>query len=993
MSHRMTPMTFPRLMEWLRAEYERSGTIFGVTRLHRAAGKTLPLFGEQCEAPIGPAAGPNTQLAQNIVAAYAAGARFFELKTVQIMDGDELAACIPRPCILAADEGYNCEWSTELTVPQALEEYVKAWCALKLISRKYSLGDPDGFIFNLSVGYDLAGIQSDKIDTFIEGLKDASKTAVFAACRATLTELFPEEADFIAAISPRVCRSVTLSTLHGCPPEEIERIATYLIQEKGLHTFVKCNPTILGYETARRRLDALGYDYIQFGEKHFNEDLQYADAVPMFRRLQALADRQGLTFGVKLSNTFPVDVAAGELPSEEMYMSGRSLFPLTIEMARRLSADFDGQLRISFSGGADAFRVRELFEAGIWPITVATTILKPGGYNRLDQLATLVEDMEYRDFTGVDTARIAVLADSALQDTRLRKSIKPVPPRKLDRKVPLMDCFTAPCHGGCPIHQDIPAYVRLAGEGKYLEALRVITERNPLPFTTGTICPHPCQSKCTRAFYEEPVRIREAKLESAEKAMGDLLAEIRPGEPVKSAVAVVGGGPAGLAAAYFLARAGWKVTVFERETAPGGIPRHVIPDFRILPAAIERDVELVTAMGAEMRCGAPAPSVRELRTQGYAAVVLAVGAPERGELRLEYGDSVNAIAFLRTAKTAPETLHLGTHVAVVGGGNTAMDTARAALRCPGVKRVSLVYRRDRRNMPADEEELAEALADGVEFHPLLAPIGVRDGVLTCRVMTLGEPDAGGRRRPVPTEETVEMPADTVIAAVGEHVDSHYYAGNDLALDERGLTAVDAETLESSVPGVYVVGDGRGGPATVVEAIADAARAAAAIAGAGYDRYETANAAGDQADARHKKGELCLDCGSCTQAERCLECAAVCEQCVDVCPNRANVSVEVDGVRQIVHLDSQCNECGNCAVFCPYDSAPYREKLTLFDAEADFADSENAGFLPLGGGKFRLRLHGEVRESALEELPPEIAAVARAVTENYAHLCVKIEKTS
>ena len=160
MSELMIPIPFKQLMNWITAEHAREGSVFGVHFPYRAGEKSLPIFGgEKIETPFGPAAGPNTQLAQNIISAYFAGARFFELKTVQKMDGAELAACISRPCILAEDECYNCEWSTELTVPQAYEEYVKAWFACKILAKVYGLGDPDGFIFNMSVGYDLEGIR------------------------------------------------------------------------------------------------------------------------------------------------------------------------------------------------------------------------------------------------------------------------------------------------------------------------------------------------------------------------------------------------------------------------------------------------------------------------------------------------------------------------------------------------------------------------------------------------------------------------------------------------------------------------------------------------------------------------------------------------------------------------------------------------------------------------------------------------------------------
>ena len=290
MSELMIPIPFRELMTWLVTEYDREGSVFGVHHPYIGGEKSLPIFHERIETPFGPAAGPNTQLAQNIIASYFAGARFFELKTVQKMDGAELAACISRPCILAEDECYNCEWSTELYVWQAYEEYVKAWCACKFLAKHYGLGDPDAFVFNMSVGYDLDGIRGEKIDKYLNGMMDASNEPIFQECIRVLKELFPGESGYIDSISPRVSRSVTVSTLHGCPPDEIERIADYLITEKGLHTFVKCNPTILGYETARTILDGMGYDYVAFDDHHFNEDLQYTDAIPMFRRLKALAE-------------------------------------------------------------------------------------------------------------------------------------------------------------------------------------------------------------------------------------------------------------------------------------------------------------------------------------------------------------------------------------------------------------------------------------------------------------------------------------------------------------------------------------------------------------------------------------------------------------------------------------------------------------------------------------------------------------------------------
>ena len=387
----MTPIPFGKLMDWIIKEH-KTGSVFGVKRPFIADQKnTATIFGRSLETPFGPAAGPHTQLTQNIVASYVAGSRFFELKTVQKLDGEDLP--VSKPCIRAEDECYNCEWSTELYVPQAYDEYVKAWFACKVLAKEYGLGSMDGFQFNMSVGYDLEGIQTEKIDRFIEGMKDASGAPIFTECRQWLLDNLDRfenlTRDDVEGISPEVCNCITLSTLHGCPPQEIERIAKYLIEKKQVHTFIKCNPTLLGYDYARRLMDEMGYDYVAFGDFHFKDDLQYEDAVPMLKRLQALADEKGLEFGVKITNTFPVDVKQNELPSEEMYMSGKSLYALSLSVALKLADDFDGKLRISYSGGADYFNIEKIVDAGIWPVTMATTMLKPGGYQRLEQIGRL----------------------------------------------------------------------------------------------------------------------------------------------------------------------------------------------------------------------------------------------------------------------------------------------------------------------------------------------------------------------------------------------------------------------------------------------------------------------------------------------------------------------------------------------------------------------------------------------------------------------------
>ena len=951
MSDIMTCMPFGQLMDWVLQEKKGQDTVFGVHRPYTADPKNdMTIFTRNLETPVGPAAGPHTQLAQNIIASYYAGARFFELKTVQKMDGAELSACVNKPCILADDEGYNCEWSTELTVPDAMGEYIKAWFILHVIAKEFGLGAQDGFQFNISVGYDLAGIKGDKVNTFIDGMMEAKDTVIFQECRKWLLDNADKFQNFtredIEAIPSNVCNSATISTLHGCPPQEIESIANYLLTEKHLNTFVKCNPTLLGYDFARKTMDEMGYDYMVFGDFHFRDDLQYEDAVPMLTRLMKLSEELGLEFGVKITNTFPVDVTRNELPSEEMYMSGKALFPLSISLAAKLSAEFAGKLRISYSGGADYYNIDKIVGCGIWPVTMATTLLKTGGYQRFTQVADKVEGICPKKWEEIDVDALKKLAADAITDGHHVKNIKPVPNRKSTKEVPLLDCFYAPCSEGCPIHQDIPQYVALTGEGKYKEALEVILEKNALPFITGTLCAHNCMTKCTRNFYEESVNIRGTKLTAAEHGYEQLIGEIKAGEPNGKKVAVVGGGPAGIAAAYFLAREGAAVTIFEKEEKAGGVIRYVIPGFRIGDAAIDKDISFIQKMGVEIRTNTEITSVADLKAQGYDAVILAIGAGKPGTLKLEKGETVNALKFLRDFKANDGKLNIGKNVVVIGGGNTAMDTARAAKRTEGVEHVYLVYRRTKRYMPAAEDELLEVLEEGVEFKELLSPVSLDGGRLLCKKMKLGQMDASGRAGVTETADVVEVPADTVIVAVGEKIDTDFYTANQIAVDERGKAKVNDKTLETSVSGVYVAGDGARGAATIVEGIRDAQLAVKDILGKEITR--DAAVTGDVKDCFEKKGILKHSKEAKTEEERCLTCNKVCENCVDVCPNRANISIKVPGMamNQVIHVDYMCNECGNCKSFCPYASAPYKDKFTLFANEKDMADSKNDGFVVL-----------------------------------------------
>ncbi len=323
-----------------------------------------------------------------------------------------------------------------------------------------------------------------------------------------------------------------------------------------------------------------------------------------------------------------------------------------------------------------------------------------------------------------------------------------------------------------------------------------------------------------------------------------------------------------------------------------------------------------------------------------------------------------------------------------------MDTARAAKRTEGVEHVYLVYRRTKRYMPAAEDELLEVLEEGIEFKELLSPVSLEDGKLICRKMELGAMDASGRAGVTETDEVVEVPADTVIVAVGEKVPTEFYEANGIHVNERGKAKLDAKTLETSVEGVYLAGDGANGAATIVEAIRDAQLAVKAILGT--EIAKDAPVTGEESTCFSKKGILAESKEAEKESDRCLTCNKICENCVDVCPNRANISIKVPGMamNQVIHVDYMCNECGNCRSFCPYASAPYKDKFTLFANEADMADSTNDGFVVLNPEtrECKVRLLGNITDCKADDAGDQVYEGLRrlicAVIDDYSYLLTK-----
>lgn len=428
MSDIMKPLAFPDLINHSLSEYAKYGTIFNVKKIHPFSEDTpkVNTFDRQLESVLGVAAGPHTQLAQNVVACYAGGSRFMGLKTIQILYGEDLG--IARPCIRADDEAYNVEWSSEYCPADARDEYVKAWIACKVLAKELSLGDPDAFQFNISAGYDLLGLQSEPVDTFINDMRDASQTTVWKESIQWLKDNVDrfEHIDeaYIDSITPEVVTCMTVSTMHGTPAYQIEDIMNHLLVNKKINAYLKCNPTLLGYDRVRSILDSMNFDYITFGRDQFEHDLKFEEAIPMLTRLMKTAEEQGVQFGVKLTNTFQCKPLLGELPGSDMYMSGKALYPLAITVAHELSKAFDGKLPMSYCGGADRNNIGKIYEAGLWPISVCTILLAGNGYDNLDGIAKVLEKVEPRQDLSVETDKIGELVEGLGEGSKYAKSAK-----------------------------------------------------------------------------------------------------------------------------------------------------------------------------------------------------------------------------------------------------------------------------------------------------------------------------------------------------------------------------------------------------------------------------------------------------------------------------------------------------------------------------------------------------------------------------------------
>ena len=935
------------------------------------------IFGQSIATPIGLAAGPHTQMAQNIIAGWLCGARYIELKTVQTLDEIEVS----KPCIDIGDEGYNCEWSQELKIRQSFEEYLKAWIIIHILHKELGHQGKLQTVFNMSVGYDMKGILNQNVQWFFEKMSNCSKEK--KAIVDLIRPVYPAIDDL--SIPDRISDNITLSTMHGCPADEIGTIGNYLLKEKKLHTFIKLNPTLLGQSDINKILRSMGYE-TRVPDIAFEHDIKFEAACELVNNLSATAQKENRDFGIKLTNTLESINNKDVFSEESMYMSGKALHPISINVAAKLRKVFP-DLSISFCGGVNYDNIKDVLTSGLYPITICSDILTPGGYTKLLQYLDNLTASRYNED---HNPYLFDYAEKVKNDSSYAHTPKSI---KTDRPLKAYDCIFAPCTETCPTHQNIPAYLAFAHEDKRFLALKTILETNPFPLCTGMICDHSCQSKCTRINMDNALRIRDIKRFISENT-GSLNVLNKP--DVKKKIAIIGAGPSGLSCAYYLALAGCDVEVYESKPYPGGMLADAIPEFRLSKDALNWDIDNIMKAGVKLRLSEKITknSFRELREHAD-FIYIAAGAQKAIQANIPGSENTSGVwdplEFLAAVRRG-ENVELGRKVIILGGGNTAMDVSRTVKRIGGKDcDVSIVYRRTRHEMPADHDEIEAALEEGIKLIELASPAkvlgnGNKINALKCHRMRLEKDERGGRPKPIEIPgEDFTIDAETIIPAFGQKLDVDFI---DPVLLKKG------NGMETKVENIFIGGDAYRGASFLIKAVADGKDVAKEIMSridAGLDLHEQIDRATTTREEHHKKlsrmipgkkpKRVNVDKRSLNvlvdvpmtenevrdEAARCLNCDEICDICVTVCPNRANLGYEIDPVDiamekiefnkngyelisdgrfkieqrfQIMNIADLCNECGNCTTFCPTSGRPFADKPNIALSEESFISLES-----------------------------------------------------
>lgn len=960
----------------------KAGSIFGIyNSLFFKPNKSdvfkTAIFGQDLETPIGLAAGPHTQMAQNIIAGWLCGARYIELKTIQTLDKIEVS----KPCIDISDEGYNCEWSQELKIKQSYEEYLKAWVIIHILRKELGHTGESGTVFNMSVGYDMAGILQENVQWFFSKMKDCSLEK--AEMINEIRSIYPG-IDKIN-IPDTISNNITLSTMHGCPSDEIEKIGHYLLTEKKLHTFIKLNPTLLGKKDIQNILNkTMGYE-THVPDVAFEHDIHFEVACKLIESLQKTGEKENLFFGIKLTNTLEAKNHKDVFSDESMYMSGKALHPISINVAAKLRKVFPA-LAISFCGGVNANNISDVLSCGLNPVTVCSDILLPGGYTRLLQYLENIQEVPDSDHN----AYLKDYAESVKNNPTYQHQNKSI---KTSRNLNAYDCISAPCVDTCPTHQNIPAYLAFINRGENEKALQTILNTNPFPSATGMICDHSCQTKCTRINYDDVIRIRDIKRYIAENTKS--IAETISNEIKGKKIAIIGAGPSGLSCAYYLALSGCDVDVYESKAVPGGMLADVIPEFRLSEEALQRDIAVIREAGVKIHTNSKITkeSFEKLRKDSD-YIYIAIGAQNAIEANIPGSEGIQGyldpLTFLSDVKNnnAPK---LGDHIIILGGGNTAIDVARTARRvCSPTSTVSIVYRRTQHEMPADKDEITAALEEDIQLVELASPARIisKDGkivALKSHRMRLEKAENNDRPKPViiPGKE-FELPVDTLIPAFGQSLNVDF-------VDEKLLQT--GKGLETQLKNVFIGGDAYRGASFLIKAVADGKDVAIEILsrmGINTSNNNEITRTKTSRERHHQKLSRVIpgveletlglesrklntlvdmpmsEADVVIESARCVNCDEICDICITVCPNRANVgyttepyNLKIDKIMvgnsnytvvpdtnyiieqeyQILNIADLCNECGNCTSFCPTTGRPFVDKPNIALCEKSFNSLE------------------------------------------------------
>ena len=614
-------------------------------------------------------------------------------------------------------------------------------------------------------------------------------------------------------------------------------------------------------------------------------------------------------------------------------------------------------------------------------------------------------------------------AEEVLESRHYKREYIRVPDIKTKRELRYFDCISAPCVENCPANQDIPDYLYFTSNGQPDKAYEVILRTNPFPSVTGVVCDHLCQDKCTRINYDEPLLIREVKRFIS---VNDEV-KLKPLDKNGLNAAIIGAGPAGLSCAFYLALAGFSVEVFETRPMAGGMVRFAIPGFRLTDEAIEKDIRRVTGIGVNIHYNSRI-NIEKFKSlkKDYNYIFIGAGAQLSAGLDIDGADTkgvIESLKFLFDVKEGKET-GIGKNVVIIGGGNTAMDAARTAYRLVGEDgRVTIVYRRNINEMPADQGEIKAVLEEGIEVIELASPEKIiqENGIvhsLICSRMELKGIDSKGRQNPVKIKDSeFEILCDTVIPAIGQIIDIDFASAD--------LLTADDQTYKTKQGNVLIGGDALRGASTAIKAIGDGRKAAEQImeqSGISFGIRKPGNRINltkkDLIIKRSKRlfapkpRELPLNDRKnfrlvsqplkgpdiIEEASRCLYCDEICNICTTVCPNFANYSYEItpficnlqkavlledntieiqsDKVfevkqkYQILNIANFCNDCGNCNSFCPTGSAPYKEKPKFHLTISSFNEAEEGYYLAKLKGRKNLIFKHKDSIETLTELPDE-----------------------